>query len=57
MPSEERDDVLKNCGAWRHLAKHVLIDDMPLERYSRRFRCNGSVMLAITLERLSTVMG
>jgi len=55
-PPEERIRLLKECGDWRHIVKHVLLEDMPVERYGKRFYCNAPVMLDVALERLSTVL-
>ena len=57
MPPEQRHDVLRNCGDCRHTVQHVLIDDMSLERYGKRFRCNAPAMLDLALARLSRLIG
>lgn len=55
MPAEQRASVLRQCGDWRHTVSHVLIDDMSVERYGKRFRCNARAMLDSALNRLSGI--
>jgi hypothetical protein len=55
-PPEQRARLLKECGDWRHIVKHVLLEDMPVERYGKRFHCNGPAMLDVALERLATIL-
>jgi hypothetical protein len=35
----------------------VLIEDMALDRYGKRFRCNAPAMLDVALARLSRFIG
>lgn len=56
MPPEERARLLRNCGEWRHPIQHVLIDDMPLDRYGKRFHCLAPAMVEMALSRLSKLM-
>jgi hypothetical protein len=55
MPAEQRASVLRQCGDWRHTVRHVLINDMPLDRYGKRFRCHASAMLDLALGRLGQI--
>jgi hypothetical protein len=55
-PPEERTRLLKECGDWRHIVKHVLLEDMSVERYGKRFHCNAPAMLEVALERLSIIL-
>jgi hypothetical protein len=55
-PPEERTRLLKECGDWRHILKHVVLEDMPVERYGQRFHCNAPAMLDVALERLSVIL-
>jgi hypothetical protein len=56
MPPEDRARLLRNCGDWRHVIQHVLIDDMPLDRYGKRFHCLAPAMLDSALSRLSKLI-
>jgi len=56
MPEAQRAMVLRECGDWRHTVRHVLINDMPVERYARRFHCHAPAMLDLPLNRLAVVM-
>lgn len=56
MPPEERASTLRQCGDWRHTVQHVLIDDMPSDRYGRRFHCNAPAMIELALDRLGRIM-
>ncbi len=56
MPAEQRARVLRQCGDW-HTVKHVFINDMPLERYGKRFKCHAPAMLELVLDRLSRIPG
>jgi hypothetical protein len=56
MPEEQRAQVLRQCGDWRHTVRHVLIDDMPLDQYGKRFHCRAPLMLDLALRRLCTVL-
>jgi hypothetical protein len=53
MPPEQRRAVLRKCGDWRHTVRHVLINDMSLDRYGKRFKCHAPAMLDLALDRLS----
>jgi len=55
MPAEQQARVLSQCGDWRHTVRHVLINDMPLDRYGKRFRCHGRPMLDMALDRLERI--
>jgi len=55
MPAEQRARVLRQCGDWRRTVRHVLINDMPAERYGKRFHCQAPAMIEIALDRLSRV--
>ena len=55
-PPEERRRLLKQCGDWQHIVKHVLLEDMSLQRYGERYHCNAPAMLDVALERLSAVL-
>ena len=57
MPAEQRARVLRQCGDWRHTVKHVFINDMPLDRYGKRFHCHAPAMLELALDRLSRIPG
>ena len=57
MPAEQRKNVLRQCGDWRHTVRHVLIKDMPAERYGKRFKCHAPAMLDLALDRLSRIPG
>lgn len=56
MPPERRAATLRQCGDWRHTVRHVLVDDMPLDRYGKRFHCHAPAMLDLALQRLSRQM-
>jgi hypothetical protein len=56
MPPDERAHTLHQCGDWRHTVRHVLIDDMPPDRYGRRFHCNAPAMIELALDRLGRIM-
>jgi hypothetical protein len=51
MPAEQRANVLRLCGEWRHAERHVLINDMPADGKGKRFRCHAPAMLDIALDR------
>lgn len=53
MPPEQRAMVLRQCGDWRHAVRHILINDMPPDRYGRRFKCHAPAMLELALDRLA----
>jgi len=57
MPAEQRARVLRQCGDWRRTVRHVLINDMPAERYGKRFHCHAPAMIEIALDRLSRATG
>jgi hypothetical protein len=57
LPAEQRASVLRQCGDWRHTVRHVLINDMPADRYGKRFHCHAPAMLEIALDRLSRIAG
>ena len=56
MPPNSRAAVLRNCGDWQHIIRHVLIDDMPLERYGKRFHCAAGATLDLALARLGPAL-
>ena len=56
MPAEQRKNVLSLCGDWRHTVRHVLINDMPADRYGKRFHCHAPAMLEIALDRLGRII-
>jgi hypothetical protein len=37
--------------------RHVLINDMSLDRYGKRFKCHAPAMLDLALARLARVTG
>jgi hypothetical protein len=57
MEPQRRAQVLRQCGDWRHTVRHVLINDMPADRYGKRFHCHAPAMLALALDRLARVTG
>jgi hypothetical protein len=56
MPPEERERTLRQCGDWRHTVRHVLINDMPPDRYGRRFHCDAPAMIELALDRLGRIL-
>jgi hypothetical protein len=57
LSAEERAHVLRQCGDWRHTVRHVLINDMPAEKYGKRFKCHAPAMMELALDRLSRTPG
>ena len=43
--AEQRAEVLRLCGDWRHTVQHVFINDMPAAQYGKRFKCHAPAMI------------
>jgi hypothetical protein len=46
----------RQCGDWRHTVRHVLINDMPGDRYGKRFKCHAPAMIEMALDRLARII-
>ena len=57
MPAEQRAEVLRLCGDWRHTVQHVFINDMPAAQYGKRFKCHAPAMIELALDRLGRIIG
>jgi hypothetical protein len=57
MDPQRRAQVLRQCGNWRRTVRHVFINDMPPDRYDKRFKCHAPAMIDLALDRLARVAG